>query len=114
MSTRRPLTVQWPWRTIWRAWGRGAAKARPDQNVVQSRLEDREQVLARDPRLARSLVVVNAELLLEHAVVAPGLLLLAQLDAVLGLLLAPATVVARRVRAALDAAFVGEAALTLE
>src|SRR6185436_15298603 len=77
-------------------------------------LEQREEVLAGDPGLARRLLVVVAELLLEHAVVPPRLLLLAQLDAVLGLLLAPTAVVARRVRASLDAALVGEAALALE
>ena len=26
MSTRRPLMAQWPWRIIWRAWRREAAK----------------------------------------------------------------------------------------
>src|ERR1044072_6628777 len=130
MSTRRPLTVQWPWRTSWRArgragggrragWGGGGGGARggrpePDEDVVEPGLEDREQVLARDPLHAGGLVVVDPKLLLEHAVVAASLLLLAQLDAVLRLLLAPAAVVARRVRAALDAALVREAALALE
>ena len=60
------------------------------------------------------LVVVAAELLLEHAVVAARLLLLAQLEAVLALLQAPAAVLARRVGAPLDAALVGQAALALE
>src|SRR4051794_2512229 len=89
-------------------------EAQTDEDVVEAALEQREQVLAGDAGLARRPLVVVAELLLEHAVVALGLLLLAQLDAVLGLLLAPATVVARRVRAPLDAALVGEAALALE
>src|SRR6185295_11257117 len=47
------------------------------------------------------LCVVVAELLLQHAVVAAGLLLLAQLQPVLRLARAPATVVARRVVPAL-------------
>src|SRR4051794_8377293 len=89
-------------------------EAEPDEDVVEAGLEQHEQVLARDPGLARGTLVVVAELLLEHAVVAPRLLLLTQLHPVLGLLLAPAAVIARRVRAALDAALVGEAALALE
>src|SRR5205085_8313422 len=64
--------------------------------------------------LSRSLVVVDAELLLQYAVVALGLLLLAQLEAILALALATTTVLARGVRAPLDAALVGQAALALE
>src|SRR4051794_20322157 len=90
------------------------SEAQPDEDVVEPAFEDPQQVLARDALLARGLLVVVAELLLEDAVVAARLLLLPQLDAVLGLLLAPAAVVAGRVRAALDAALVGEAALALE
>src|SRR3954447_19616870 len=91
---------------------RGEAEAHED--VVETALEQRQKILARDAGLARGLVVVGAELLLEHAVVPARLLLLAQLHAVLGLLLAPAAVLARRVRASLDAALVGQAALALE
>src|SRR3954451_7778189 len=72
-------------------------EAEPHEHVVQPALEERKQVLARDARLARSLFVVVAELLLEHAVVPARLLLLAQLHAVLRLLLTPTTVVARRI-----------------
>ena len=89
-------------------------ESEPHEHVVKAALEHPQEVLAGDARLPRSLVVVDAELLLEHAVVALGLLLLAQLDAVLALLLAAAAVLARRVRAALDAALVGEAALALQ
>src|SRR4051812_16287737 len=91
---------------------RGESEAHED--VVEPALEDPQQVLAGDALLARGLLVVVAELLLEDAVVAARLLLLPQLDAVLGLLLAAAAVIAGRVRAALDAALVGEAALALE
>jgi hypothetical protein len=89
-------------------------EAESHEHVVKPGLEQPQQVLAGDARLAAGLVVVGAELLFEHAVVAAGLLLLAQLHPVLGLLLAPTPVVARRVGAALDAALVGEAALALE
>src|SRR3954451_8569356 len=89
-------------------------EAEAHEHVVEAALEDAQEVLARDAGLPRSLRVVRAELLLEDAVVAAGLLLLAQLDAVLGLLLAPAAVIAGRVGAALDAALVGQAALALE
>ena len=60
------------------------------------------------------LLVVGAELALEHAVVAAHLLLLAQLQQVLGLLDAAAAVLTRRIGTALDGALLGEAALALE
>src|SRR3954452_7491255 len=90
----------------------GEAQAHDD--VVQARLQEHQQVLTRDALLAGRLVVVAAELAFENAVVAASLLLLAELHAVLRLLLAATTVVARRVRAALDAALVGQAALALQ
>ena len=114
MSTRRPLIGQWPWRISWRAWRREAAKPRRTSTLSKRRSSRRSRFSPVTPGLARGLVVVVAELLLEHAVVAARLLLLAQLDAVLGLARAAAAVVARRVGAALDAALVGQAALALE
>src|SRR6476661_2507705 len=60
--------------------------------------------LAGHSGLARGPLVVVGELLLEHAVVAAGLLLLTQLHAVFGLARAPAAVVAGRVVAPLDPA----------
>lgn len=69
----------------------GAAhrKAKTVDDVVQAGLEDREQVLARDALTLLRHGKVAAELLLEHAVVAADLLLLAQLGAVLRVLLRP-------------------------
>ena len=90
------------------------AEAEPVDHVVESDLEQPQQVLAGDALLAARHHVVVVELLFEHLVEAPRLLLFAQLQQVLGLLDAPAAVLARRVRAALDRAFVGEAALALE
>src|SRR5206468_7951388 len=58
--------------------------------------------------------VVGAELLLRRAVVAAYLLLLAQLQQILGLLDPAAAVLARRVAAALDRALLRQAALALE
>src|SRR3954464_915031 len=89
-------------------------EAEPYEHVVEPALQQAQQVLTRHARLAARLVVVGAELLLEHAVVAARLLLLAKLQPVLGLLRAAASVLARRVRAPLDAALVGEAALALQ
>src|SRR6185436_19139265 len=86
----------------------------PVDHVVEAHLEHPQQVLARDPGPARGLLVVRAELLLQHAVVAAGLLLLAQLQEVLGLLGAAAPVLSGRVRAALDGALLRQAALALE
>jgi hypothetical protein len=54
------------------------------------------------------------ELVLEHLVVAPSLLLLAKLEEVLALLDAPTAVLPRGVRTALDGALIGEAALAFE
>src|SRR6476659_6659162 len=78
--------------------------AGPEHDVVQSLLEHAEQVLAGDALLAGGLGVEVAELLLEHAVDAPRLLLLAQLEHVLALTDATAAVQTRRVRPALDRA----------
>src|SRR5262245_46154526 len=89
-------------------------EAKPDEDVVEARLEQPQEVLAGDAVLARSLLVVGAELFLQHLVVAARLLLLAQLQAVLGLAQTAAAMLAGRVGTPLDTALVGEAALALE
>src|SRR5205085_4040896 len=83
-------------------------------DVVEPRLEHPQQLLAGHARALGRLRVVGTELLLEQAVVAPRLLLLAQLQQVLGLLDAAAAVLARRIRTPLDRALLGQAALALE
>src|SRR5205085_7347508 len=70
--------------------------------------------LAGNAGALRRLRVVGAELVLEQAVVAARLLLLAQLEQVLGLLDAAAAVLARLIAAALDGALLREAALALQ
>src|SRR4051794_5171448 len=92
----------------------GGGETEPVDDVVEARLEDPEQVLARDAADPIRLLVVGAELVLEQAVVAARLLLLAQLEQVLALLDPPAAVLARRIAAALDRALLGQAALALE
>src|SRR5579862_1376621 len=89
-------------------------EAEPVDDVVEPRLEHPQQVLAGDAALAGRLGVVGAKLRLEQAVVAARLLLLAQLEQVLGLLDPAAAVLTRRVAAALDRALLGQAAFTLE
>src|SRR5205814_10208783 len=89
-------------------------EAEPVDDVVEPRLEHPQQLLAGDARTARRLLVVGAELLLEQAVVAARLLLLAQLQQVLALLDPAAAVLARRIRAPLDRALLGQAALALQ
>src|SRR5581483_2088572 len=91
----------------------GEAEAVDD--VVDPRLEHAQEVVARDALAALGrFLVVGAELLLEQAVVPARLLLLAQLQQVLGLLDPAAAVLSRRIRAALDRALLGQAALALE
>src|SRR5438067_1715794 len=90
------------------------SEAEAVDDVVQPRLEETQEFLTRDARAARRLLVVVAELLLEQAVVPARLLLLAQLEQVLALLDAAAAVLARRIRATLDRALLGETALALQ
>jgi hypothetical protein len=71
-------------------------------HVVETALEQDEQVVTRLARLAVSGLVVLAELLLEDAVGVARLLLLLQLGAVLRLLDAGTTVHARGVRTTLE------------
>src|SRR5207244_9751407 len=89
-------------------------KAEPVDDVVQPGLEHPQQLLARHAGALGRLLVIGAELLLEQAVVAARLLLLAQLQQVLALLDAAAAVFARRIRAALDRALLRQAPLALE
>src|SRR5580704_1457308 len=86
--------------------GHVAALAEPGavHHVVQAALQDLQERLAGPAGLARGLGVVAAELLLEHAVNPAGLLLLADLQQVLAVLLPDPAVLARRVRPDLDRA----------
>src|SRR4051794_23706869 len=92
----------------------GLGEAGPVDHVVQTGLEDAEQVLTRLATLAVGLLVVTAELLLQNAVDTGGLLLLAKLEQVLVLLGATAAVLARGVRADLDRALRAIALAALE
>src|SRR6185436_4542127 len=92
----------------------GLGEAGPVDDVVQPRLEDLEQDLTGLARLLVGLFVVAAELLLQHAVDAAGLLLLAQLQQVLAVLGAATAVLARRVGPDLDRALRGLALAALE
>src|SRR5262245_46888345 len=83
-------------------------------HVVEPALEDLEQVLTGLAGLAVGFLVVVAELLLEDAVDAAGLLLLTKLELVLRLLGTAAAVPTRRVRTDLDGALRGLALLALE
>src|SRR5499425_2177456 len=88
--------------------------AQPEHHVVQPALEQLEQVLARAPALALGHGKVAAELALQHAVDALGLLLLAQLDAVVRELGPGQPVLARGIVPPLDGALVAEAPRALE
>src|SRR3954454_18669993 len=92
----------------------GLGEAGPVDHVVQPRFQDLEQDLTGLAGLVVGLFVVAAELLLQHAVDAAGLLLLAQLQQVLAVLAAAPAVLARRVGPDLDRALGGLALAALE
>ena len=90
-------------------------EAQPVDDVVEPALEHLQQQLARDALLPVGRLEVAAELVLEHAVGALDLLLLAQLHAVADhLRLARPAVLAGRDVALLDRALVRVAALALQ
>ena len=89
-------------------------EAGPVDDVVQAALEDDQEVLTGLAGLLVGLLVVAAELLLEDAVDARALLLLALLQEVLGVLGATATVLTRGVGTDLDRALRGLALAALE
>src|SRR6266545_1461328 len=92
----------------------GGRHAQPEHHVVQSPLQQLQQVLAGDPFLGLGPGEVAPELRLEHAVDPLGLPLFPQLHAVGRGLAAAESVLPRRVVAALDGALLGEAARALE
>src|ERR1019366_1915095 len=91
-----------------------AGEAEPVDDVVETALEKREQVLARDAAHALGRLERQPELPLENSVEALQLLLLAELDAVAEDLGPALAVLAGREIAALDGALVREAAVSLE
>src|SRR6266540_5594886 len=92
----------------------GGRHAQPEHHVVQSPLQQLQQVLAGDPFLGLGPGEVAPELRFEHAVDPLGFLLFPQLHAVGRGLAAAESVLPRRVIAALDGALLGEAARALE
>ena len=114
MSTRLPLTRMCWCLTSWRASLRDDAEAEAVHDVVEAALDEAEHLLAGAALAAGRVEVVLAELLLEHAVDAAGLLLLAEADGVLRQLDAALAVLAGRIGATRDRALVGVAALALE
>ena len=114
MLVGTPFTAKWPWATIWRAAGARRREAEAEDDVVEAQLERPEQGLAGHAGVARRLDEVVAELLLEDAVDAADLLLLAKLQAVVADLAAADAVLARRRRAPLERALLGVAAAALE
>src|SRR5215207_10167474 len=92
----------------------GLGEAGPVDHVVQPRLQDLEEDLTGLAGLAVGLFVVTAELLLEDAVDAAGLLLLTKLEQVFAVLGATPAVLTRRVGPDLDRALRGLALAALE
>src|SRR5215470_3501135 len=88
--------------------------AQAEHHIVQPALEQLEQVLPRTPALSLGDGEVAAELALQHPVDALGLLLLAELDAVVRELRPGQSVLARRIVPPLNGALVAEAPRALE
>ena len=84
MLTTSPLTVMRAVRDQLARFGAGRAEAHAVDDVVEARLEQHQQVRAGVALAALGFGEVAAELALEDAVHALDLLLLAQLDAVVG------------------------------
>src|SRR5690606_1526857 len=84
--------------------GAGLGQAGPPHHVVETALEDLQQVVAGDARATLRLLVVAAELALDHPVHVAELLLLAELDLVVALADAAASMLARRIGTTLDGA----------
>ena len=81
--------------------GAGAGKAQAVNHVVQPGLQQAQQVFAGDARHLFSHLEIMAELAFQHAVIAAGILLGAQLTAIFGrLLVARLAVLAGSVRPA--------------
>ena len=95
-------------------FGARGAEAHAIAHAVEPAFEHLQQRFAGDALAGRRLEVVAAELPLEHAVDAAHLLLLAQLHAVARKPRVLLAVLAGRIVAALDGAFVGEALLALQ
>ena len=95
-------------------FGAREREAEAVDDVVEAALEEAEHLLAGAALAARRVEVVPAELLLEHAVDAADLLLLAEADRVLGELDARVAVLARRLGTARVRALVRVTALSLE
>ena len=83
-------------------------------DVVEAALEKAQKVLARLALLLGGHLKIGVELVFEDAVVTLRLLLLAELEAILGVLGPALTVLAGGVGAALDGALLGIASVSLE
>ena len=104
MSTLRPLTTHVAVPDELTGHVPALREAAAVHDVVQAGLEDLQQLLTGLAGSPVGLLEVAAELLLEHAVDASALLLLALLQQVLAVLGATATVLTRRVGPDLDRA----------
>ena len=89
-------------------------KAQSVNHIVQSALENAQEVFARDAGLLDSHFIVFLKLALEQAVKASGLLLLSELHAVFRQLAPALAVLAGRVVPARHRAFFGKAAVALQ
>ena len=107
--------MKWPWRTNWRACGLDVDKPEAIHDVVETPLEQLQERHAGDAARAFRGLEVAAELVLEHAVDALDLLLLAKLKTVAGELgLTRLAVLPRREVALLDRALLGIAPLSFQ
>ena len=94
--------------------GARGGEAERVNDIVETKLELAEQVVAGDAGLSGGLLEVETELLFQQAVDALDLLLFAKLDSVAEDLGTAAAMLARRVIAALDRALILETAVPFE
>jgi hypothetical protein len=92
----------------------GRCEAHAEYDVVESTLEQYEQIFTRSALHSRRPREGSAELVLEQPVHPLHLLLLAELNAVIREARAPLAVHSRGIRALLDRALLGEAAIALQ
>ena len=94
--------------------GPGTGKAKPEHSIVQSPLQQDDQVLTRNTLLAISHLEIVPELSLHDAIDPPGFLFFSELYAIVGMLDPPGSMLSGGIGSALDCTFIGITPVSLE